>query len=78
MKKLDTKLCKVTESVFVKTVKKNQKKPRKSGPFCANCLTSKTSQWRKGYCNACAIFYKRHNYYKDNTNIYANILLSIN
>jgi len=65
------------ESVFVKNAKKNQKKPQKSGPFCANCLTSKTSQWRKGYCNACAIFYKRHKYYKDNTIIYAKILLSI-
>jgi len=61
MKNLDTKPCNqkefalqhygiattCTDPVFVKSVKKNQKKTQKSGPFCANCLTSKTI-WRKG------------------------------
>lgn len=38
---------------------------RGSGVFCANCLTTKTSLWRKnangGYvCNACGLYQKLH------------------
>uniref|UniRef100_UPI00358F3EAA zinc finger transcription factor Trps1-like n=1 Tax=Myxine glutinosa TaxID=7769 RepID=UPI00358F3EAA len=41
------------------------KRRRGSGVFCANCLTTKTSLWRKnangGYvCNACGLYQKLH------------------
>ncbi|CAG5885404.1 unnamed protein product [Menidia menidia] len=46
---------------------RSSQKPRRrgSGVFCANCLTTKTSLWRKnangGYvCNACGLYQKLH------------------
>uniref|UniRef100_A0A8C9PMT2 Zinc finger transcription factor Trps1 n=1 Tax=Spermophilus dauricus TaxID=99837 RepID=A0A8C9PMT2_SPEDA len=43
----------------------NRRRRRGSGVFCANCLTTKTSLWRKnangGYvCNACGLYQKLH------------------
>ncbi|TRZ01714.1 hypothetical protein DNTS_003599 [Danionella cerebrum] len=45
--------------------KNGVKRRRGSGVFCANCLTTKTSLWRKnangGYvCNACGLYQKLH------------------
>ena len=45
---------------------------------CINCFTDFTPLWRKGYCNACYIYYKRQGVHKNVEAIYAKILCSMN
>ena len=46
---------------------------------CQNCYTSFSPQWRKGYCNACSIYYKRNGVFKqlESLDFYANILIDL-
>ena len=44
---------------------------------CLNCYITYSSQWRKGYCNACAIHRSRYGRHKNVSEIYAKILISI-
>ncbi|XP_046767961.1 zinc finger transcription factor Trps1 isoform X6 [Gallus gallus] len=53
------------ETVSSTNESKYARRRRGSGVFCANCLTTKTSLWRKnangGYvCNACGLYQKLH------------------
>ncbi|KAL2080241.1 hypothetical protein ACEWY4_024034 [Coilia grayii] len=50
---------------FIVLARRRVERRRGSGVFCANCLTTKTSLWRKnangGYvCNACGLYQKLH------------------
>ena len=44
---------------------------------CSNCFIRWTSQWRRGYCNACASYFSRHGVHKEIDTIYANILMDL-
>jgi hypothetical protein len=44
---------------------------------CKNCFIKYSPVWRKGYCNACSVHYKKHGVHKNVEEIYAKILCSI-
>ena len=44
---------------------------------CPNCYTTYTPVWRHGYCNSCFLYYKRYKKFKDVSEIYGKILLSL-
>ena len=44
---------------------------------CINCYINYSPVWRKGYCNACAMYYTRHGCYKSVGEIYGKILIDM-